>query len=186
MKKAIITTAMAYLATCAISMATVQIKWESTGQDIKDVAGGNAPTTYYAQLIWSPDNVASPVDPANPLMPTEGELVAAEKALDFDGAILNTGNILGPDTYAGGYVYTRVFDSAAPMIGSLYGQGEASGNSAPGLGPGLEIETLNAATVTGNAHNPGSIIVDQVIVPEPSTLALLAVGLGTVLFRRRR
>lgn len=185
MKKAIISAGLAYLASCVVSMAVVQINWNSQGQDIYAADGSFAPVDYFAQLIWTPDQLASPLDMVNPFVPTEGEIVLASQSplnsAGVDGAILSPANIQWGDEAAGGYVYTRVFDSATTP--RLYGQGDSSGNSI--LGGGLTVQTLDPATVTGNGHNPGVIMVDQ-IVPEPSVIALFGLGALAISLRRRR
>ncbi|MFO1489611.1 MAG: hypothetical protein U1F77_09965 [Kiritimatiellia bacterium] len=48
------------------SHAVVNIDWSSTSGTILQSNMTNAPYTWYAQLIWSPDAVASPFNAADP------------------------------------------------------------------------------------------------------------------------
>jgi hypothetical protein len=47
----LVMTGTAFLASCIMSMAVVQIPWNSTGQDILDETGAPAPLDFLAQLI---------------------------------------------------------------------------------------------------------------------------------------
>jgi hypothetical protein len=73
--------------------------------------------------------------------------------------------------YAGGYVYARFFQTLTPVGGDYYNTSALSGALA-------DYPSLNTYNVAG-------ITMDQTIVPEPGTLALLGLGLAAVALRRR-
>ena len=169
--------------------ATVSVNWNSGANAIKDNLGANAPNTWIAQLIWSPDNVISPVNPASPFVPTESEQVYFQQQMSAAtaGRIISGQQNNSDNTLAGGFVYTRVFNvdfnGGSPSIPTFFG------NSPVIAGPllvqdsdptnGTEIISYIAATST-NLLNVNQQIV---AVPEPSTYAFL--GMGAVLIARR-
>mgnify|MGYP003574387720 CR=1 FL=1 len=186
MKKLLIVS-LAIGLSCTAAMAAVQITWQSTAQEIFMADGTTfAPTSYLAHQIWSPDPVASAIDAANPLVPTGGEiLLQTQNPLAAPGAVIGA-TFNGADSLAGGFVYTRVFDSATPVAGvNYYGDGVPTGNDWENNpdAPGLAIAT--GAPQAVNSHDPGTIVVGT-LIPEPGTLALLGLGALTALWRRRR
>ena len=83
MKKAFIAAAAITVMGSLVCQADVNITWNGLGTNpVLDESGGSAPNTFWAQLIWSADDVASAVDPGAPLMPTDGETVLQEQALN--------------------------------------------------------------------------------------------------------
>ena len=84
---------------------------------VRDQLGVLAPFSWHMQLIWSPDAVASPLNPVHPFFPTEGEYVVLSQSMNELGEFAN-GGILGvvdsqkqSDIFEGGYLYVRVFNT---------------------------------------------------------------------------
>lgn len=138
--------------------------------------------TWTAQLIWSNDSTADMfTDTMNPLT----SLGAGETQLALLTPSYSNGRITGTDyldsgfpesttqTYSqtGGYVYARLFNSLTPGEGSYYYQTPVSGPM--------------AAAPTINTLFYGKVYFDTQIVPEPSTYALVALGVGIIVLRRR-
>lgn len=186
MKKLIISATL--IAGLAVSVsADVNIDWNSVFTDPVTTDGTTpVPNSYLAALIYSDDNIIDPLNPADPLGPSGNDVVlttqpvnAFPDGIGLDGLIVGaqTPYVFANDNLAGGYVYTRVFSSSAPTVGDLYGE------SSMLTGP-LTVTTNDPTTL--NSHQPVGVVVNMEIIPEPTTLALLLVGFGTVLFRRRR
>ncbi len=173
------------------SLAVVSVNWSTPANSIKGPDGTtNAPSTWIAQLIYSPDNVASPLDGNSPFNPTEGEQVLASRQLNVNniaGRIFSaTPKVSAADGLAGGFVYTRVFNvdfnGGSPSTPTFYGNGAVI------TGP-LVVESTDPTTVLAHWSSPTGtqVIVNQAVVavPEPSTYAFFGVG-ALVLARRLR
>lgn len=141
------------------------------------------------QLIWTPDNQISELDPFNvaegyvsggeimlnslAVNSTYGEYVAP--AAVFADASYDTGVI----TLDQGYVYTRIFGSTAPIVGDYYFASQV-------VDPSFRTEPAGPPTFI--EHNTGAVLgdeLDRLIVPEPSVLAFLGLG-GLLMAVRRR
>lgn len=141
--------------------------------------------TWAAQLIWSSDSTAdmftNPDSPLTSLAPGEVQLAllfpdaSAGRILSSDYTDAGFATASTTQTYAqnGGYVYARLFDSTTPGVGDYYVQLPISGLMA---GP----PSVNQYTYSNTYFNT-----PIVAVPEPSTYALVALGLGIIALRRR-
>lgn len=138
-----------------------------------------------AQLIWSPDAIVDNFDLANGAngWVENGEIVlntitANAPYGDFDGGVsLYTDAAFGV-TLDQGFVYSRIFGSAAPIAGEYF-------SASAVLNPALYDAGNPAADFLD--HNTGAAVGDELniqIVPEPSILAFLGLG-GLVMAIRR-
>lgn len=180
-----------FLLLSAVSVnAAVNVNWTSAANAIKrDDGTTNAPSTWYAQLIWSSDNSISALNPVSPFLPTDGEVVLKAQALNgFNAAgFLSGGTVdttgLAPGDGIGGFVYTRIFNvdfSGSPATPTLYGDSVA-------LSGPLAADIINPPTPMTTSHAPVVTVSQRIVaIPEPSTYALAAVGVAAALWRRRR
>ena len=154
--------------------ADVVVNWNSPSLSIRTVADQPAPSTWVAQLVWSPDNQASPVDPAQPYVPTQGEIVLLAIPLNTsatDGRIVKGEVRSDLPGLAGGYVYTRVFDQ--PHNGGNPAHPSRYGLSALVSGPLViqDNDPINGIEIT--SHLPNLIRVDQSLASLPPAPTLL-------------
>lgn len=165
--------------------ATVSFNWLSGSGSVVLEDNSLAPRTWLAQVIWSADNVISPPSSADGLVPAVGDEVLFSNRINgntgstVNGRIQSQGQRDVGDQYAGGYLYTRVFDidfgsSATPT---------RYGTSLTISGPLLIDDGIGTPeTLTHNAGvAAGSLVVRA--VPEPSTYAFF--GIGALVFARR-
>jgi hypothetical protein len=167
------------------AMASVSINWISPANSILTDTSTAAPSTWIAQLIYSPDALVSPFDGANPFLPTEGEVVLRQGQLNINsinGRIV-VGSVTGGAEYEGGFIYTRVFNvdfnGGSPSTPTLFG------NSALVSGPLPAFSPTDPTTIINHSSTGLLVNVNQavVIVPEPSTYAFF--GLGALMVARR-
>ena len=180
------------LASAVLASATITVNWVSNNGVDDPTIPGAAPDLNVGslvQLIWSPDNVIGAINPFSPTTPTGGDILLDSVFTTIPGGFAeagtypeNVGPLLGitePELLSG-YVYIRVFNTAAPTIGDWYGESALVGNlltdqdPTPGLPDVVDIAPSSVFTL------------NQQIVPEPSVLALAALGAAVVAIRRFR
>ena len=194
---------MALLVGASMSYAAIDISvaTASTWGVDDPLVGGvtfDLPAGALYQLIWQPlasGGVPSAIDPLNPAVPTgASELVLGSWFTSMTGTLdVNTVNgdsaLLGfPNDYlVSGYVWTRVFNVAAPGVGDYYGDGGITG------GPLNDISQANppgsnTSDVAPNLDDtPNTFVLsNQIMVPEPSVLAFMGIGAALVAVRRFR
>lgn len=149
--------------------------------------------TVLMQMIWSASAGYSSVGTADGGGLDAGYELLWSGNVDVVDGLIPSGDIDGPATYGAynppGYVYVRVFDSAAPTVGDFYLNSQQIGpsltqltNTPPPTPDPLDIGQGMAAIDLGGYYiNPLNIE----IVPEPSVLAFLGLG-GLALAVRRR
>ena len=144
----------------------------------------------YMQLIFTPDMVIDQAYPMGALAPGGNDVtLATTDALSFPNVNMPYADSVTafPVTapFQSGFVYARIFDTTMANIalGDWYYDGPllAVTDVIPPLGIPQEYGA-NLNTLPGGFGDELTLPV----VPEPSTLALLGIGLGTILYRRRR
>lgn len=169
------------------SRGTIAVNWISTyGIDDPTIPGVtyDLPLNSLIQLIWTPDNIIDPIDPFNPTVPQGNDKLLDQRFTTIVGGFFEGGtypeSIVGvPESvFLAGYIYVRVFNSPTPTIGDWYGESA------------LEFP-LNDQDPIPNPPNTVDIAPIELytlpyqIVPEPATLAMLAIS-GAVIAMRRK
>lgn len=188
MKKIALT--MAAMGLAATANASITINWFS-GNGIDHPLGGPLPAGALVQLIWTPDNIIGTLDPFNPTATEGNDILLQDNYNVLPGAFAygdqfddGVGPLAGVTeaTLLSGYVYVRVFSTAAPAIGDYYGVSQLIGNPLndadppPGIPDFLDISPIQDTPFNSWIQ----------IVPEPSVLALAALGAAVVAVRRFR
>lgn len=199
---------LAYLMVAGFALssaqAALQVQWRGLDGFVHtdmstlfpDSTPGNG--SYLAQLIWTPDAFKADAWLNGAVDPGSNEQILGSVVIN------NTGDQYGAlpqQNYVGsfpgaGYVYARVFDigsdnTATIIAGSWYYSGPllaATDEANP-----IIYQVYNIHQGTADAMFPGqgfdgfgTDVLNQQVVPEPSVLALAALGLGVVAVRRFR
>ncbi|HMP76655.1 MAG TPA: PEP-CTERM sorting domain-containing protein [Kiritimatiellia bacterium] len=180
------------LASASIASATITIEWKSSfGVDDPTigVASPDLQVGSLVQLIWTPDATIGALDPLNPTAAQGNDIVIDSLFTAGVGGFATTGTYpdgAGPligvtePQLLSGYVYIRVFNTAAPTVGDWYGESALVGNPLTDQDP--SPSTPNVVDIAGSSF----FTLNQQIVPEPSVLALAALGAAVVAIRRFR
>lgn len=169
--------------------ATIFVIWRSTA-GVDDPTIGitepDLPMGSLVQLLWTPDAAINSIDVFNPTIAQGNDVVLDSYFTTITGGFFTDGTYpealasVTEPTFLSGYVYVRVFNSAAPTIGDWYGESELVGNPltdqdpSPGLADVVDVAEFSTFSLTTE------------IVPEPSVLALAALGAAVVAVRRFR
>lgn len=182
---------------CAVSLAMVAAVNADIGFQITNGSGvfldggdfgsGPWPTAPAAfQVVWSLNVPGAPQFELDPSLANAGEFIVGagpSASYGYVGPtpliVVTPGDVGGNDPNAG-QLYMRIFDSAAPAIGSRYFQSNPIATSGlpvyvpsdPGTQPNLDL-------------NPNASQVNGTVIPEPATVALWGLGLVTILVRRK-
>jgi len=174
------------IAAATTASADINVAWAGSfgfipegGDGSVGILGSGESTV--AQLIFSTDDM---IGEALVGGETSGDdyVLATFNITNSGGAFEDYASFSAPNFVTGfqtGYVYGRIFDSDNVVAGTKYYNGPivATQDIIPPASP--QSYDLNTNFVTGNA-------LDMTVVPEPTTLALLVLGVGTMVFRRRR
>lgn len=190
MKKLILTLAATFAALPCL--AAVSVNWLTPANSVF-AADGTTPASagWIAQLIWTPDNVASAIDSVNPMVPTDGERLFGSAVVSVNGttgtARISAGQQNQPDAqvYSGGFVYTRVFNvTSGGGTPTFFGNSLVTGGT--GVNGSLVEASSDPTTISRHFASGPAIVVNQaIVVPEPSTYAFLGMG-GLMIARRLR
>ena len=198
MKKCVVRIGFAILVMSSVTvLASISIDWFTYGTIYLNDGTTPLPAGSIAQLIWSQDATMSPYNPTDALVVNSNEVLLAQiaTAAGDDNPIQigaaqydeETYGISDTNYFANGYVYVRVFDYLqangtptndtwfieATVTGPVYSQHASS----PPASTSVDI--------TGGFGNSVSLN-DQVVVPEPTTMAIMGIGLLTLVSRRFR
>jgi len=150
--------------------------------------------------FWSSDNSTSGFNPAAPDVPTGGDVLLGAYDISTGPAIAGriTGGALsavtygtGTSQYSPGYLYIATFEFP---YSSYTGPGSIPAGTYYGLGPTMSLTQQYPTPSTPDDYGSGIVASpittsSQTVVPEPSTLGLLGVGLvtaGACAVRRKR
>lgn len=151
----------------------------------------SSPTnTALVQLVFSPDNVAGD---ALPTGLATGDTIIDQRVLTEPevgnpyGALFSY--IYGPDTDLVGYLYVRVFEEGTSIgvvpLGAFYYTGPIVATTV-NPGPPTLPDNVGAGDAGTGDGDFGTYRLTQVVVPEPSVIALAALGAAVVAVRRFR
>ena len=179
------------------AIASISVDWFTYGTIYMNDGTTPLPVGSIAQLIWTSDSTisAAATNGANVLVPTGGEILLSQIALTDEGAIYEGAATYNEEDYwigdtnyfANGYVYTRVFaylaSSGVPTNDTWYGEGPVTTDgpissqhaSSPPAPTPTDITGANSFTLN-----------QQVVIPEPTTMAIMGIGLLTLASRRFR
>lgn len=165
--------------TAAILHADVSITWNGANQ-INLIDGITPiPSNSLAQLIWvGGDGMIDPIDNLDPSNPktVDDEVIATHNA-PMDGFITpGTSNaaseaspwLLAANSFANSSVYIRIFNAPVPMAGTEWGNSAIFGLTTEQTGS----QTPDIYDPTGGV-SPNGFQLTSVVVPEPSSYALL-------------
>ncbi len=198
---AVLTSCLAYQAQADFSINFRTTPAASKVYNTSSFTVGNEATGWLLQLIWSPDNTPTPLNPSDPLSLGSGEIELIRlspvttagqiKSADYNSAPLpalaqpgftwladSTTQTYSENNYGlaangfmNGYVLARIFSDTAPAAGETYHQFALSG-SVP--------DSSSGPTPTVTYSITTSTYFDTTIVPEPSTYALFGMGIVIV------
>ena len=149
------------------------------------------------QLLYSSDNIADPVDASNSGLGGLGYYSGNDTVLayrttpaggdaTYDSQLYTAGTqpaYESATTYTG-YFYLRVFQSTSPTVGQwYYDSPKIEAKFTDLTDSGRSPQLLNGNTDGFNKGDAPNVQIQ--IVPEPSSMALLAIGLGVVALRRK-
>lgn len=142
------------------------------------------------QLIFTPDAIVGDALPGgavdgNDVVLQEQVITAGDLGGDFWATTSSW--IYGPETYQVGYVYVRVFEAGTGIgnvpVGALYFTGILYSTVDNPAGP-VPPEFVDLGP--GGTGPYGEYALNQTVVPEPSVIALAALGTAVVAVRRFR
>lgn len=181
---------------CMSSFASISVNWITFGTITLSDGVTSLPVGSIAELIWSADNSINTISDSDPLTPQGGEVLLVNFATTDAGSITYSGDPLFVEAnygfsdtnyFAGGYVYTRVFNFLAangtPTGGTWYGEGPMP---ITGPIPSQHVSTTPPEPMGSDITGGGSFALNQqIMIPEPATWAFMGLGALVVFMRRR-
>jgi hypothetical protein len=184
---------LAAVAVAGMAMADLSVEYK-LGAPIS--TAGHTGSPYMAsgslcQLIWRADNVGyQAADITDAISLTRaGDVLLLSSACGNAGTRSSLGSTVYTDADVGqavntGYFFARIFDSAAPVVGSYFID---VGIQGPALKAYSATDPLSA--YVGNIAGTANVAIDAFgtqVIPEPATFGMMAIaGLGLFLARKK-
>jgi hypothetical protein len=182
MKKILTAVAVLFVSLGALAQGTVNFSNGAAGVNapIRDVSGALAAGTGFIAQLWAGATAGS----LAPISPTATFATGASAGYFFGGSR----TVPGVATGSPAFVQVRVWNSGFADWASAFAA-YTSGNAAAQIGGDL-VTAWASPNLGGGPTPPANLIGMQSFqlrqVPEPSTIALAALGAAALLFRRRK
>ena len=182
MKKILTAVAVLFVSLGALAQGTINFSNGAAGVNaqIRDASGAFAAGTGFVAQLWAGATASS----LAPITPTATFATGASAGYFFGGSRTIPGVATGSPAFIQVRVWSANFADWATAFGAYN-----SGNPSAQIGGDL-VPAWASPNLGGGATPPANMIGMQAFqlrqVPEPSTIALAALGAAALLFRRRK
>jgi len=192
MKKIILSVAILTVSTL-VSSASISINMKNTQGCWYPTSGTLLSSGALVQMIWSADNAyANPIQgqigtPSGDYVLFSGTTTTAGGfSTDMDGLVdytnANVGG--GANNINAGFIYIYVFQNGTPTANDYYVRSAIYNTSTFADASGLPKPLASVVDVSPSAKSVLNTLQVQP-VPEPSSIALIGIGLGLIVMRKR-